>query len=186
MVVTLQALLFDSVIFIREFHFTEMIPGILFLLLFYLSFTLLISWDQRKLNRIQMVELGLQEEQGIHIKVFAETHFKINERYYFTHKATLYIRDEFIYIGPRRGDWYSAYYRFHLPILFARVPEGVKARTKINNVYAPISIQPGDGDLVEIVFKEVADHYAETSLYIECCNPMDYEKLRPHFFSAAG
>lgn len=182
----MQELLLSSIIHIREFHFTEMIPGLLFLLVFYLSITLLVSWDQRKLNRIQIVELGLLDEQGIHVKVFAEKHFRINEKYYFTHKATLYIRDEFIYIGPRRGDWYSGFFRFHLPIVFTRTPVEVKARTKINNVYAPISIQPGDGELVEIVFKEVADHYAETNLYIEFCNAKDYEKLKPHFFSKAG
>jgi hypothetical protein len=153
-------------------------------ILFFLVITLLISFYQWRQSKTQMKELALDSDQGILIKLFSETFGNRWVGSSFPHRATLFIGDQFIFIRPRPWDWYSGQYRATIPIVFSKNPAAIKALTKINNIYAPDSIQPGNEGSIEIIFRFNPAIAAKTHFYIDFCHKADREKLEPCLFNS--
>jgi hypothetical protein len=171
-----------SVLFVQSIY--DILPALLYFVLANLFITLFYSWHQWTLTKTQIKELGIKEEGFLHVKLFSETFYSYGVRASIPHGATLYIFEQFIFIRPRPGDWYSGIYRANLPIVFTRDQTSLKELTTIKNIYSPLSIQPGKDTSIEIVFRNNPASSAKTTFYIEFCQAADYDKIKSYFFKA--
>jgi hypothetical protein len=158
-------------------NFIGIIPGLLFFVLGNLLLSLFISWNQWKLAKTQIKELGLQQAEFIKVKLFAETFHYVFGGANLPHQASLHVSEKLIFIMPLAGDWYSGLYRLNMPIVFSKNPNLIKAHTKINNIYEPLSILPGKDESLEIIYKKISDFSAKTSLIIDFRTKQDFEKV---------